>query len=1264
MNWRRLLSGLLATPIIVLILVALLIGTIPGAQLVAAIADTLVPGLSIGRINGRINRNLHLSDVRFDAIDGLSVQVDSLSLDWRPRCLFNRTLCSDRLNANGVQVDIDIDALGGGEESTEEPTPDTTESGFSLPFTIVAQLIELNRVRVRVDDMHFAVGQLSGSARFTPEVLRVNRLNATQIAVYIPSANDAGETPTAGSDAIGEKAAAEAPMPEDARSEEHWAMAHLPRVSLPFPITAHSVNLSRALVTVADMEHRIETVEFNAQWAGTLLQVHQLSGQHNWADIELKGSLDFVGHWPIDVEASGTLRQLPWTPGLDGQKLDAKVSGSLGELTLGATLDGQQQGQLSGSLMLKSPQLDYQVELSAERLSWPFGPAPQYQLNQLTLSSRGSLQQQRLSADGHGQALSYPEFRFTTELEHQPGTLTLEQAALTSEHGNASASGTLGYQDRLSWQAQLSSQQLDLMQLLPQVPLIINGHLATEGHWQGQDWKVAVANADLSGSYQQQPLTVRGDASLDNLWRVNANDLNLTLNDTELTLNSNSEQQWNLNGQLTLADASRWLPQAQGSAMAQIQVRGDHADPHVQLQLQATDLAYEQYQLGNAELGGDYYPLRNHQYELQLNAAELTLAQYGFSALTAHSEGDKTRQSLSADIDGDSVTPWGGSLALSGTLDPDFTWWQGTLSDARLTTPVGPWQQQQSAPLTFSFASQAFVVSEHCWQGPAASLCLPIPANVGTSGAAELTLKATLPTAIAPLLPDEMTLNADIDADIHTTWLPGQLPQVSAYLRSDKGEMVVQSDSRRAPVHLPWQRLNLDGSLSQQGLNLKLALDSDRPLIRSDITLDPEAPYPMRGFARLNNFDLTPLAKALPKVAELHGILSADVGLEGDLDTPLLNGRIQLEQGLLTSAVNPTELHDIDVTLTLDGQRANLSSELYVGDGPAQAQGWLDWSREQLELDINLDGDRLDVLKPPLLIAEASPSLRLTKTQQATSVTGRIDIPKASLTLAQLPEGGVAVSEDVEFVDQRADAESEPPAPFAMDLQLNIGDEVTVSGMGVNGRLGGQLTLRQKASQTPQLFGDINLQDGRFSAFGQRLTIRRGKVIFNGPPTLPTLDVEAVREIKSENVVAGIRLGGAVNAPQMTLFSNPTMEQQEILSYITQGRGLSSTDGGNALWASAAVNLGLAQTGGMLTSIGEELGFSNVNVGTEGDGDEAQVAISGYIGEKIFLKYGVNIFEPITEVTIRYYLQNRLWIEGINNTLKDSLDIYYSFDIE
>jgi translocation and assembly module TamB len=44
-----------------------------------------------------------------------------------------------------------------------------------------------------------------------------------------------------------------------------------------------------------------------------------------------------------------------------------------------------------------------------------------------------------------------------------------------------------------------------------------------------------------------------------------------------------------------------------------------------------------------------------------------------------------------------------------------------------------------------------------------------------------------------------------------------------------------------------------------------------------------------------------------------------------------------------------------------------------------------------------------------------------------------------------------------------------------------------------------------------QLFGEVNLTDGRFRAFGQDLLIRQGQLLFSGPPDQPLLDFEAIR---------------------------------------------------------------------------------------------------------------------------------------------------------
>ncbi|TKB46793.1 hypothetical protein FCL40_17210 [Ferrimonas sediminicola] len=1246
MTWRRLLSLLLGLPFALLVAVALLVGTSGGTALVVSLADTLIPGLSIDRASGRLNRDLHLSGVRFRGVDGLDITLDRLTLDWRPSCLLQQTLCTDRLMANGVAVEVDTALLGGNQP--DEATPPTEEDPrFSLPLTINTKLLELSRVRVRVNDMHFAIGQLSGSAQFDPVMLRVNRLTASQIAVYIPL-----ETETM------------ADQSGDSGDEPEWAMASLPRVALPFPIDASHVSLSRGLVTVGSLAQRLEQAEFDAHWHGTLLQVDRLEGQHEWADISLYGSLDFQGPWPLDARAKARVRNLPWTPGLDGQRLNLTAEGSLGHLAFDVTATGQQQAHASGQVALASPALEYELALNGERLSWPFGDKPDYRVRQLALTSHGDLAHQRLVIDGSSQLWDYPDFRLQGELEHQTGLLTVHQASLESERGGGDLSGQLQYGELLSWQARLNTRALELATLSPQLPLVISGQADTRGAWSGDLWSVRLSNASLEGSFEADPFTLKGDLAASSDGRASARGLDLLFRGSRLTADGGSAPQWQLQGKLDAKQLERWTPELQGQAQLAFRVSGPAQQPRIDLTVTGQQLAFDTHRVGSLNAQGWYRPRQNHGFDLNLSASDLTLAGERFSLLTLDGDGDLDEQSAILGLEGNDTNPWGGELAMAGKLDPRFTWWQGVLSGARLNTPLGVWQQRETAPVTFSFASQAFVISEHCWQGPAATLCLPIPANVGSGGAIKMTLNAELPRTAQPLLPPQLSLDTRLTAEMDTTWLPGHLPELRARVHSDQGRVLLKADPRRSQVALPWQRLDLNAHLSDAGLDLLLELDDDAPLVRSRLHLAPAAPYAMSGQLTLDNFDLAPLAKALPRIATLEGLVTADLDLGGDLTTPLLRGELALTQGQLVSLSNPTELSELAVRLTLAGQRAQLEAELMVGDGPAQASGWLDWSRKLLHADLEVLGDRLDILQPPLLIAEASPSLRFRKDDRVMEVSGSIDIPRASLTLSQLPEGGVALSDDIQFVDNRPDTEAEPPPPFAVDVQLNVGDEVSVEGLGISGFLGGQLTMRQKANQTPQLYGDISLHQGRFAAFGQKLTIRRGKVLFNGPPTLPTLDVEAIREIKSENVIAGVRLSGVVTEPTMTLFSNPSMDQQEILSYITQGRGLGGTDNGNALWASAAVNLGLAQTGGMLTTLGEELGFSDVRVGTEGDGDDTQVAISGYLGEKVFLKYGVNIFQPITEVTVRYYLQSRLWVEGINNTLNDSLDIYYSFDIE
>ena len=65
---------------------------------------------------------------------------------------------------------------------------------------------------------------------------------------------------------------------------------------------------------------------------------------------------------------------------------------------------------------------------------------------------------------------------------------------------------------------------------------------------------------------------------------------------------------------------------------------------------------------------------------------------------------------------------------------------------------------------------------------------------------------------------------------------------------------------------------------------------------------------------------------------------------------------------------------------------------------------------------------------------------------------------------------------------------------------------------------------------------------------------------------------------------------------------------------------------------------------------------------TKVDADDKQASIAGYLGDKVYIKYGIGIIEPINELTVRFYLLSRLWVETVSG-LENSADVYYSFDI-
>ncbi len=98
-----------------------------------------------------------------------------------------------------------------------------------------------------------------------------------------------------------------------------------------------------------------------------------------------------------------------------------------------------------------------------------------------------------------------------------------------------------------------------------------------------------------------------------------------------------------------------------------------------------------------------------------------------------------------------------------------------------------------------------------------------------------------------------------------------------------------------------------------------------------------------------------------------------------------------------------------------------------------------------------------------------------------------------------------------------------------------------------------ELTFPFKRYHIATVWRGENTQRGRYTAFGQRLDIDRGRLLFNGAVDNPGLDILAMR--KNQAVAAGVAVTGNVNSPVVRIVSDPPVPEGEALSWLVLGRG-------------------------------------------------------------------------------------------------------------
>ena len=191
------------------------------------------------------------------------------------------------------------------------------------------------------------------------------------------------------------------------------------------------------------------------------------------------------------------------------------------------------------------------------------------------------------------------------------------------------------------------------------------------------------------------------------------------------------------------------------------------------------------------------------------------------------------------------------------------------------------------------------------------------------------------------------------------------------------------------------------------------------------------------------------------------------------------------------------------------------------------------------------------------------------------------------------------LADDV-IVRRKTDATGDPPVAertqftFDFDVTADLGPAFVLRGSGLDTRIAGELRVRHDGKGLVRASGTLNTRDGTYEGYGQKLAIRRGRVLFQGPIDNPGLDILALRTGLPVDV--GISVTRTAQHPLVRLYSDPAMSDIETLSWLVLGRQPEEGRGDNAALASAALGLLGGSGESMPTTIARRLGIDEISI--------------------------------------------------------------------
>jgi len=781
--------------------------------------------------------------------------------------------------------------------------------------------------------------------------------------------------------------------------------------------------------------------------------------------------------------------------------------------------------------------------------------------------------------------------------------------------------------DKKSWSAKVNAKNLDITPLSRAFPGVISGTLSAQGTIDPMEFDIETDQ--LSGVIRGQRMLAHGGISFKDDG-MRARNLYIQSGRSNLTLDGSLRSADGVRFSADITSLADLIKNAGGSLKGSGRFSANAEHPRLELNLQGHDLAWGQWRLGALSA--------SQRQDLEVPATttfELTDLSFGnqlMDTVTMVVSGEKP-------FDDIQLTAKRGATHLQASLaggisdwgDLTATHWSGKVRSMRIdNATLGFLQLEQAAELAFD--SSSLNVGPACLKGSRnGRACVDTSWSNGKELTAHAKLEAISLNLMQLFLGTNLDYSQTLTGELRWQQTTGSKPTAEARIEMSPGQIDYANEETvlsTGPGLLQFSINN--GQLVSGNLNLALpgAGSIHTDFKSPDVSQGIDSAIEGRIQIGLNHIE--PLLKWIPTLVDrFAGTVNADVRVSGTLADPRLTGHASLVRGRFEHIASGTVISDIQLAgavYNFDYTEFNGSFKSGQGQGRIKAAVKFDNIFDP-DITMTLTGQDLSLIDVHDIRVKADPDLRLRWHDNLLNMDGRILIPAARISPRNLPLSSAAESPDLVIIG----GEQAPPEQTYFDrsrlrlngnIEVELGDDVTIKLERATARLRGKVNFIWDHNLLPMADGVYTLS-GKISAYGQLLEVADGRVSFpRVPADNPNLNINAQREIYGNLQIkqAGVHVTGTLKHPELEPYTTPNTTRERALTLLVTGHDFDYSKG----------------VGG--------------------------VEVGMYVAPRLYVSYGLGLFESQSVISARYDLKNGFGIKATSGQRETGADISYTVE--